>query len=284
MDQRSSRTNYSLFIINYSLLKEFFTEMEKGRTLVVYAARHGQTIFNLTDRVQGICDSLLTKNGIAGAVNMGTGLRDVPFRAVYASDLRRASETARLAMAQNRATASWTVIEKPELREVGFGIFEGGPNQAMHTAFANHLGLTLPDDTHERPFASFVRYYGGDAQKCMEGLADFNKKIDAESEYQTAESASEVYARLQKGMDALVAENPGGGNVLLVTHGAALSFLLAMIGCNVALAEGGSSGPLGNASVTRIVYDYAAKTYRLDGPPGDMRYAEAGARFQSDKR
>jgi probable phosphoglycerate mutase len=200
---------------------------------------------------------------------------------VYASDLKRASETARLAMAQNRATATWTVVEKPELREVSFGVFEGGPNQAMHTAFANHLGLALPDDPSSRPFASFVRYYGGDAQKCMEGLADFNKKIDAE--YQTAESASEVYARLQKGMDAVVAENPDGGNVLLVTHGGALAFLLAMTGYKVALAEGGSSGPLGNASVTRIVYEYAAKTYRIDGQPGDMRYAEAGARINSEQ-
>ncbi|MDR1215753.1 MAG: histidine phosphatase family protein, partial [Treponema sp.] len=139
----------------------------------MYAARHGQTIFNLTDRVQGICDSFLTKNGIASAVNMGTGLRDVPFRAVYSSDLKRASETARLAMTQNQATEKWTVIEKSELREVSFGIFEGGPNRVMLTAFANYLGVTIPDDTPYKPFVSLMRYYGGDAQKCIEGLADF---------------------------------------------------------------------------------------------------------------
>lgn len=199
---------------------------------------------------------------------MGTGLRDVPFRAVYSSDLKRASETARLAMTQNQATEKWTVIEKQELREVSFGIFEGGPNRVMLTAFANYLGVTIPDDTPYKPFVSLMRYYGGDAQKCIEGLADFNKKAD--TEYLTAESASEVYTRLRKGMDTIVAENPGGGNVLLIAHGGALSFLLAAIGVEV-------SRQLGNSSVTKLVYNYTTKTYSIDGPVGDMSYSEAGA-------
>ncbi|MDR2418030.1 MAG: phosphoglycerate mutase family protein, partial [Treponema sp.] len=82
-------------------------------SLTIYVVRHGQTIFNLMDRVQGISDGILTERGIVGAVNMGKGLRDVPFNAVYSSDLKRAIETARLAMEQNRATKQWTVTEKP---------------------------------------------------------------------------------------------------------------------------------------------------------------------------
>jgi broad specificity phosphatase PhoE len=80
----------------------------------------------------------------------------------------------------------------------------------------------------------------------------------------------EVYARLKKGMDDIIAENPHGGNVMLVAHGRSSSFLLAAI--NVEL-----SGHLGNSSVTKLVYDYASKTYRIEGPVGDMSYAEAGA-------
>jgi hypothetical protein len=49
----------------------------------------------------------------------------------------------RLVMEQNRAAKNWTVIEKPELREVGFGIFEGGPDWMMYTALAKDLGLTV---------------------------------------------------------------------------------------------------------------------------------------------
>ncbi|MDR1095987.1 MAG: histidine phosphatase family protein [Spirochaetaceae bacterium] len=246
---------------------------DKSGTLTIYAVRHGQTIFNLMDRVQGISDGILTERGITGAVNMGKGLRDVPFRAVYSSDLKRASETARLAMAENRATQKWTVIEKPELREVSFGIFEGDPNWMMYAAFAKDLGIAIPDDAKSigAATAPIAQYYGGDMKKFLEGLADFNKKID--TEYRISEDASEVYARLRKGMADIVAENPDGGNVMLVAHGQSISFLLAAIGLE-------ATAQLGNSSVTKLVYDYAAKTYRIDGPAGDMSYAEAGAAMQ----
>ncbi|MDR0525907.1 MAG: histidine phosphatase family protein, partial [Spirochaetaceae bacterium] len=194
-------------------------ETVKSETLTIYLVRHGQTIFNLMDKVQGISDGLLTASGITGAVNMGKGLRDVQFNGVYSSDLKRASETARLAMEQNRATKRWTLKEKPELREVSFGIFEGDPNWRMYAAFAEDLGLTLPEGATNIAGATapIIEYYAGDTQKFLEGLADFNKKID--TEYQIAENAEEVYARLKKGMDAIIAENPNGGNVMLVAHG-----------------------------------------------------------------
>jgi probable phosphoglycerate mutase len=244
----------------------------KADMLTIYVARHGQTIFNLMDRVQGISDGVLTEKGISGAVNMGKGLRDVPFNAVYSSDLGRARETARLAMEQNCATKSWTLVEKPELREVSFGIFEGDPNWMMYAAFGRDLGLEIPGDAKSISAAAtpIVKYFGGDMKKFLEGLADFNKKID--TEYRISEDSAEVYARLKKGMDGVIAENPKGGNIMLVAHGQSISFLLAAIGVEF-------SGPLGNSSVTKLVYDYALKTYRIEGPAGDMSYAEAGAKM-----
>lgn len=243
---------------------------EQADTLTIYVVRHGQTIFNLMDRVQGISDGILTEKGISGAVNMGKGLRDVPFGAVYSSDLGRARETARLAMEQNRAAKNWKVIEKPELREVSFGIFEGDPNWMMYAAFGKELGLAIPDDAKSigAATAPIVEYYGGDMKQFLEGLADFNKKID--TEYKIAEDSGEVHARLKKGMDDIIAENPRGGNVMLVAHGQSISFLLAALTIEF-------SGQLGNSSVTKLVYDYASKTYRIEGPVGDMSYAEAGA-------
>jgi probable phosphoglycerate mutase len=244
------------------------------KPLTIYVTRHGQTIFNLMDRVQGISDGVLTERGVTGAVNMGKGLKDVKFAAVYSSDLNRASETARLAMEQNTATKKWTVEEFPELREVSFGIFEGDPNYVMYAALGRDLGLDIPEDAKSIAAATkpIIEYYNGDSKAFLEGLADFNKKID--TEYKIAESAEEVYGRLQRGMDKIIAENSKGGNVMLVAHGQSISFLLAQI--NVSLPPG--SG-LGNSSVTKIVYDYAAKTFTLDGPVGDMSYAEAGAKL-----
>jgi probable phosphoglycerate mutase len=241
-------------------------------SLTIYVVRHGQTIFNLMDRVQGISDGVLTEKGITGAINMGKGLRDVPFNAVYSSDLKRAIETARLAMEQNLATKHWSVTEKPDLREVSFGIFEGDPNWMMYAAFGKDLGLTIPQNAKSigAATAPIVQHYGGDMKKFFEGLADFNKKIDMT--YKISEDASEVYARLKRGMEEIVAENPKGGNVMLVAHGQSISFLLAAIGVEV-------SSPLGNSSVTKLVYDYGTKTYRTEGPVGDMSYAEVGARL-----
>jgi probable phosphoglycerate mutase len=243
---------------------------EKSDRLTIYVVRHGQTIFNLMDRVQGISDGILTGRGIAGAVNMGKGLRDVPFSAVYSSDLKRAIETARLAMEQNRATGNWTVREMPELREVSFGIFEGDPNWMMYAAFAADLGLAIPGDAKSIAAAAapIIEYYGGDTRKFLEGLANFNKKAD--TQYGIAENAEEVYARLRKGLDAIIAENPRGGNVMLVAHGQSISFLLG--GINLAV-----QGQLGNSSVTKLVYDFGSKTFGIEGPVGDMSYAETGA-------
>jgi probable phosphoglycerate mutase len=239
--------------------------------LTFYVVRHGQTIFNLMDRVQGISDGVLTEKGIVGAVNMGKGLRDVTFHGVYSSDLARAYNTARLALEQNRATPKWGVKEMPELREVSFGIFEGDPNPEMYQAMAKDIGLAVPEGASMGAlFGALAGKFDGNQQKVMEGLADFNKRVD--TEYKISEDAAEVYARLQKGMDTIIAENPKGGNVMLVAHGQSIGFLFGLIKVEM-------TGQLGNSSVTKIVYNYASKTFTLDGPIGDMSYAEAGAKL-----
>jgi probable phosphoglycerate mutase len=80
-----------------------------------------------------------------------------------------------------------------------------------------------------------------------------------------------VYERLQKGLDTVIAENPQGGNIMLVAHGVSIAFLFSLI--DVELPASG----LANSSVTKIVYDYAAGTFTVDGQIGDLSYVEAGA-------
>ncbi|MHB9293501.1 histidine phosphatase family protein [Hollandina sp. SP2] len=240
--------------------------------LTIYVVRHGQTIFNLMDRVQGISDGVLTEKGITGAVNMGKGLRDVPFAAVYSSDLGRARETVRLAMEQNRVSKKWTVREMTELREVSFGIFEGDPNPEMYIALAQDLGIDVPADGNLGPlYAALMTQLGG-MQGFLEGLADFNKKID--TKYQISEDSAEVYARLQRGLNQIIAENPNGGNVMLVAHGQSIGFLFSLI--NVEMP--GGTG-LANSSVTKIIYNRASNTFTVDGPVGDLSYLQAGEKL-----
>lgn len=87
----------------------------------IYFVRHGQTLFNLQDKVQGFCDSPLTKTGVEVAKKLGKALKDIPFDAVYASTSERAFDTANYAM-QNRDIQ--VVLDK-RIKEFNFGTLEG---------------------------------------------------------------------------------------------------------------------------------------------------------------
>ena len=87
--------------------------------------RHGKTILNKAERIQGWCDGVLTKEGIEVAINTGIGLRDVKFKAAYSSDLGRAVKTIRIIIKENKASANLQLKELKGLREAYFGKYEG---------------------------------------------------------------------------------------------------------------------------------------------------------------
>lgn len=63
-----------------------------------YFARHGETQFNVQNRVQGWCDSPLTPSGIYDAYRLGRGLADVEFVGAGTSDAGRARHTLSLVL------------------------------------------------------------------------------------------------------------------------------------------------------------------------------------------
>lgn len=63
-----------------------------------YYVRHGQTLFNVRRRIQGSCDSPLTKQGIVEARIAGSALRDVKIDRAYCSSSERAVDTAALVL------------------------------------------------------------------------------------------------------------------------------------------------------------------------------------------
>ena len=245
-----------------------------GKKLTLYLVRHGETIMNMMDKAQGWADGVLTEKGVTGAVNMGKGLRNIKFESVYSSDLKRASDTAQIAMTQNKATKKWTVKEMMELREMGFGVFEGGTNEEMFLAAAKAVGLTVPANaTTGQVLGLFMSLYQGSYAKMLEGMADANKKND--TKFQLAEDAQDVHTRVKRGIATIVAENPKGGNVMVVAHGLAIMFAVMDMGIDLAQFP----PQLANSSVTKIVYDFDTGTYELSGTAGDMSYAEAGAKL-----
>ena len=87
----------------------------------ILAIRHGETSWNVDTRIQGQLDIPLNEAGHAQAARMAQALAGEPVKAVYASDLSRAWETARYL---GQAVGA-PVSPEPALRERAFGDFEG---------------------------------------------------------------------------------------------------------------------------------------------------------------
>jgi probable phosphoglycerate mutase len=87
----------------------------------ILAIRHGETDWNAQQRLQGHADVPLNALGLAQAQRLVQALQAEPVRAIYSSDLSRASQTA-LPAAQ---ALGLPIRLDPGLRERCFGAFEG---------------------------------------------------------------------------------------------------------------------------------------------------------------
>jgi probable phosphoglycerate mutase len=88
---------------------------------ILLVARHGETDWNRDGRWQGHADPPLNDTGRRQAHELAAALRGEPIAAVYASDLRRARETAEIVAADLGLPV--TVDER--LREVDVGAWSG---------------------------------------------------------------------------------------------------------------------------------------------------------------
>lgn len=90
--------------------------------------RHGQSQWNLENRFTGFTDVELTKQGIREAQNAGKLLaeRGIVFDQVFSSTLKRANETAELALENaNQKHLLDTMIRHDDLRERDYGDLTG---------------------------------------------------------------------------------------------------------------------------------------------------------------
>ena len=130
----------------------------------LYIARHGQTEYNAARRLQGSGrDAPLTQQGIAQAKALGEVLADLSFDAVYVSPLKRAADTAAIALGDR-----YEPIFDERLVEIGFGVLEGMTYEAAAEAYPQSaLEIMLSDP------ASYVAPPKGEA------LPDMLKRIGA---------------------------------------------------------------------------------------------------------
>src|SRR5664279_1147846 len=89
--------------------------------ITLYIVRHGQTVDNLENRIQGHTDSPLTKLGVRQAEAVADRLASENFSAIYSSDLGRAIHTAEIIAAKHDLPVQPT----PLLRELNLGVAQG---------------------------------------------------------------------------------------------------------------------------------------------------------------
>lgn len=91
----------------------------------IYFTRHGQTTWNVENKICGVTDAPLTEKGLAQAAALGLAIQTGGYAIdeILASPLSRAADTAR----QIAQLTGLPMRIEPRLREQCFGRFEGTP-------------------------------------------------------------------------------------------------------------------------------------------------------------
>lgn len=225
--------------------------------ITFYVVRHGKTLMNTLDRVQGWCDSPLTAEGIEIASCLGRGLKDISFRGAYCSTLKRTKDTAQIIL-KSKGQTDIIPVEIDGFKEAGFGSFESGANAELWSTAAHHLCY---DSTQTM------------TQDILLGKIDYRAVMKAIKTLDTlnmAEGFDEVETRTQKALKAIAEEEAlnGDGNILIVAHAMSIIAMLMGLGGNRLFR-----GLVENASVSKVVYENGVFTVES---MNDLSYVKRG--------
>lgn len=171
----------------------------------VYLVRHGETMFNQLNKVQGWCDSPLTVKGINDLKRTANALSQVHFDNMYSSDLKRAIDTVHLMKDANVVSDIGKIRKLPEFREVFFGTFEGDDINQTWDQVAMAAGIGYEDDV-----AKIINKVG------LDKFREATKKADPRH---LAENTQELDKRMIRGINVLRDLTKDEQRVLLVSHG-----------------------------------------------------------------
>lgn len=227
-------------------------------------ARHGKTLMNTLDKVQGWCDSPLTDEGIEAARHLGYGLSDIHFRAAYCSDLRRTMQTSQIILGA-KGQDDIPIVELSGLREACFGSFEADYNHVMWNSAALYLHYVSMDDMVKDILAKKISY---------KEVLNAVKAIDR---LNMAESFSQVEARTQESLREIAKREieKGDGNILVVSHGMSILAMLLGLGGDKYFEK-----PLDNAAVCEVTYENGEFTVHS---MADLSYVNKGREIASKK-
>lgn len=202
----------------------------------LYIIRHGKTMFNTIGRTQGWSDTPLTKDGEKTIHYLGLGLKNTDFKEAYSSDSGRAMQTARIILQEHHNGANIPYTTDSRIREWCFGSLDGGYDGELWGVVPRILAYK----NYEDMMTNRISY---------KELAD---AIIAADTANWAEPYEKIRERVWSGFEDIAhhREKNGGGNVMIVSHGLTISFLLSLIDNRLPMQIG-----LENGSVTKLIYE-----------------------------
>ncbi|WP_125589079.1 histidine phosphatase family protein [Companilactobacillus jidongensis] len=174
----------------------------------VYFVRHGLTMFNMLNKMQGWSDTPLTAEGVSVLKRTGEYLKNIHFDAIYSSDLKRAVDTANIIKREN-LTSNADVSTIKNLREMCFGSFEGDKGSDVLDLMSKKYGQLIKNESDDAFSAIMVR-----------GLL---KESDPTG---LAENVEDVAVRIDAVLKQLLNDNKSDSTILVVSHGAFLETLI----------------------------------------------------------
>ncbi|XP_072519458.1 probable fructose-2,6-bisphosphatase TIGAR A [Salminus brasiliensis] len=205
-----------------------------GLTIV----RHGETQYNKDGLLQGQgIDSSLSEAGIRQAEAVGLYLQDVHFTNIFASDMKRAKQTAEIIVRKNKTGNDLDIVTDPSLKERSFGIAEGGRVEDMRN-MAKAAGQLIPEytppngETVEQVKVRISKFLKAMFQRMSD---DHRDKVRPDVESQPAETDGPLAGRPDDGILKVSA------HALVVTHGAymrvAVRHFIEDLACSVPLGS-----------------------------------------------
>ncbi|MDP9752097.1 histidine phosphatase family protein [Thermoanaerobacter pentosaceus] len=158
-------------------------------TTRLYIVRHGQSEWNLHNKMQGIQDIDLTPTGLKQAELLASRLKNEKIDCIYSSDLKRAYITAQIIAKE----LGLEVHKVSELREMSFGIWEGLTAEEINELYKEIYTLW--------------------------------KTNPIKANIEKGETLEEVQKRMLKKTWEIVKENDGK-NILIVSHGTSIKALI----------------------------------------------------------
>lgn len=219
------------------------TSGTKENPLMIHVMRHGKTMLNTTNRVQGWCDSWLTPAGEEDVRHAARGLKNFSFDAAYSSDSGRAIQTANIVLEENLVSGTLELCSDSRFREVNFGSFEGGLVEDMWSLMAKTKGTTLEEMNN----GDFSPNWMADT------VAQLDRENRSSGSNWPAEDFQTVTTRLLAGLREVAKKESekGSKNVLIVSHGISIASLIHTLAPDYVMPQ----NRLENASITKISYE-----------------------------